>query len=684
MLGAFRRSAVSHALRSSTRTLSVRATPHRLQSLSCSIPTVSNAPKSLLNAPSIRFFSEAGLATENGAEQQQVDRLSRFQDLADNSLVHPKLIDTITRKMRLETMTDVQSLTIRESVKGVDMFAQAKTGTGKTVAFLLPVLHKLLNDPTLVISPQRSRGSIDIRSIIISPTRELAEQIAVETRRVAADSGLIVQTAVGGTQKRLKLEELRRQGCHILVATPGRLKDLLSDPYSGVRAPKLSNLVLDEADRLMDDGFAPDILEISQMLPDPATVDRQTLMFSATLAPEVKQMIRRLLKPDFSFVKTVNENEVPTHLSVPQKIVPLNGLENIIPALLELSQQNANATRPFKAIVYLNATKHVNTVYEIFDQLLNDPEDRRSGHPLGKVFRGEIHSRLTQAARTRVAGLFRKCTSGLLFSSDVTARGMDFPDVTHVIQIGVPRSREDYIHRLGRTARAGRTGEGWVFLHREEIPSFRRLVRDIPMEQDASSLATASIDMPMNKIEPNAQEFSQLPETSKILLRVESAAAQVPDALKQEASTAHMATMMAHFRSKRDLAQAVENLCVFGYKLRGAPSISRGFSERAGISQEDGFSLRPSGGGFSRGGYSRGGYSRGGDSRGGDSRGGASGYGQRGFFGGRSSYDRNPFGGRSSDRGSDRGGYRGGNSSGHGDRQRGGSRTSRFALNEWE
>jgi ATP-dependent RNA helicase MSS116 len=335
---------------------------------------------------------------------------------------------------------------------------------------------------------------------------------------------------------------------------------------------------------------------------------------------------------------------------------------------LELSKQNLNATRPFKAIVYLNATKHVNTVYEIFDRLLKNPEDRRSGHPLGRAFRGEIHSRLTQGARTRIAGLFRKCQTGILFSSDVTARGMDFPDVTHVIQVGVPRSREDYIHRLGRTARAGRTGEGWVFLHRQEMSSFRRMVRDIPMDQDSSSLATASIDMTRDKIEPTAQEFSELPEASQILLQVESAAAQVPGTLKQEAATAHMATLTGNFRSKRDLYQAMQDLCVHGYKLDGAPSISQNMSENLGFSQEDGFRVRSRGGGFSRDGSSRDGFSRGGS------------YGNRPSYGNRDS----DFGRGSS---GSRGSYRGGNNnSGYGDRQRGSSNSwsPKNTLNEWE
>ena len=130
------------------------------------------------------------------------------------------------------------------------------------------------------VTNRRSVTSKDIRSIIISPTRELAEQIAQEAMKVTRGTGVVVQAAVGGTQKREKLQAIRREGCHLLVGTPGRLKDILSDPMSGVEAPRLSSFVLDEADRLLDDGFAPDIEEITQLLPNRRDVDRQTLLFS--------------------------------------------------------------------------------------------------------------------------------------------------------------------------------------------------------------------------------------------------------------------------------------------------------------------------------------------------------------------------------------------------------------------
>jgi ATP-dependent RNA helicase MSS116 len=268
----------------------------------------------------------------------------------------------ITGPMGLETMTEVQIKTINETLKGTDTVAQAKTGTGKTLAFLLPVLQNIISiDPDLGerAANRRSKRTTadDIRALIISPTRELAEQIAAETQKLVANTSLIVQTAVGGTQKSMGLRAIQQQGCHILVGTPGRLKDILSDPYTRVEAPDLSALVFDEADRLLDQGFWPEIQEIMRLLPTPAEKDRQTMMFSATIPKEVVSLVRSTLKPGFQFVKCVADDEDPTHGNVTQRIVRLNGFENSLPALTELcsrcveeSQQPGG--KPFKAIVF--------------------------------------------------------------------------------------------------------------------------------------------------------------------------------------------------------------------------------------------------------------------------------------------------------------------------------------------
>ncbi|KAL5049550.1 hypothetical protein BDW71DRAFT_195111 [Aspergillus fruticulosus] len=562
MLGAFRRSAVSHALRTCPRTLSARSTPQRLQSLYPSISGPSYTPKSLLHSTQLRFSALLNAAAENGDQKVSAEELpTRFSELGERNMLPANLVENLTQHMKLETMTEVQRKTIPESIKGGDMLAQAKTGTGKTIAFLIPVVEKLLGDRSLLKTSYRNGrriAPIDIRAIIISPTRELAEQIAVEAKRLVTRTGLQVQVAVGGTMKRAALHQLQREGCHILVATPGRLKDLLTDPTSGVRAPKLNTFVLDEADRLLDEGFAPELMEIQHRLPDPAEVDRQTLMFSATVAPEVMGMVRGTMKRDFQFVKCVRDDEVPTHMSVPQKAVILHGLENAMPTLLELVKKNYDPRSPFKAIVYFGSTRETNTAFEAFDQL---------------------------AQRTRVANWFRKCQSGILFSTDVTARGMDFPNVTHVIQIGVPKTREDYIHRLGRTARAGKTGQGWIFVHEQQMGTLRKLLRDIPVEVDRETLTIPSLNL-------TTESPSTTAEATETLQQMKSGFAQVSRATKSETCLAQLSNLVGSFRNRSLLRGAITNLAIHGYGLRDAPHIPSSMAEKAGLDRESGFSIR--------------------------------------------------------------------------------------------
>lgn len=359
--------------------------------------------------------------------------------------------------------------------------AQAKTGTGKTLAFLVPVFQRVLMDqPELADrTSMRRASSQDIRAIILSPTRELAEQIGEEARRLAKNTRIIVQTAVGGTRKRESLFRMWREGCDILVATPGRLNDLLSDPDAKVAAPKLQAFVLDEADRMLDVGFADEIRDIQSYLPSTQEVERQTLLFSATIPRNVVHLAKSMVRPhDFEFVQTIKEDDVPTHERVPQQLVTVQGLENIFPVILEIAHKAAaaqDAELPFKAIVFFSNTASV----EFANRVLQGTETF-ARH--GGIRTFEIHSKLTQAMRTRSADHFRRAKSAILFSSDVTARGMDFPGVTDVIQVGLPPNREQYIHRVGRTGRAGNSGKGWLILAKEEVNEARQRLPGLPIK----------------------------------------------------------------------------------------------------------------------------------------------------------------------------------------------------------
>ncbi|KAL1961969.1 hypothetical protein VTN77DRAFT_704 [Rasamsonia byssochlamydoides] len=540
-------------------------------------------------SPPLRAAAQPVQEAAGGSEE----RITQFQELADKGLVSSRLIYPITNKMNLTTMTDVQSLTINETLKGIDVLAQAKTGTGKTIAFLLPVLQNiLLQDPSLERrgGQELRTNAADIRAIIVSPTRELAEQIAVEAVKVASSTGVIIQTAVGGTRKKEGLRRIQENGCHVLVGTPGRLVDILSDPSTGVRAPKLSAFVLDEADRLLDQGFAPQIEEIQSYLPNRMKVDRQTLMFSATVPQEVMSMVRKTMKPDFKFVKTISENEVPTHLTVPQKAVFLRGLENALPAVLEIAKnynrqcEQDPRLQPFKAIVYYNNTTSVQLAYEAFRELRTDPMDRRSDHPLGRTGVFRIHSRLTQDQRTRSAQAFRNANSGILFSSDVTARGMDFPDVTHVIQVGAPQTRESYIHRLGRTARANKKGEGWVLLVDGESGYFHSKVGNLPISEDATSLQTAKVDM-------SRQNQELPPAAAETVSQVRAAMKLVPYESKQAAYMGQIGVLIPVFDTKRDAVRALNNLALHGWSMPEPPAINPEVANKLGLSNVPGVNI---------------------------------------------------------------------------------------------
>lgn len=611
-----------------------------------SVPRVSTVANAAFHQSAKWRQVVAGEATQDDSVPAQNEPVTRFEDLATRGLVHPNIVNTITKSMKLETMTDVQTRTINEALSGIDVIAQAKTGTGKTLGFLIPVIQRIIqNDPKLgeSIRGYKKARPDDIRAIIISPTRELAEQIAVEAKKVTQRTGIVVQTAVGGTQKREMLRRTQREGCHLLIGTPGRLNDILSDEYSGIQAPNLDALVMDEADRLLDQGFTEEIEQIKERLPDPEQVPRQTLMFSATIAREVVDLVRRTLRPGFHFAKCVDENEEPTHERVPQKVVHVQGFENVMPTLYELFIKESERSlledgRPFKPILYFNSTAEVTLAASVFYKLSGAKNFRsvKNDKPLAGLRCFEIHSKLSQAQRTRASDDFRRSKSAVLFSSDVTARGMDFPNVTHVIQVGLPRDRESYIHRLGRTGRAGKEGEGWLIATPFDRPDLYRRLRGLPLKND-DSLEAAKVDMTME---------SQIPEhVNKIIQECVEAHKKVyPDHL--ENAFRGLFGAYQGYPHKQEFIDGANRLAEYGWAMSNPPpppaSFMMGRSRRSGGGRSSS---------FGRGGYGGGGFN-GGDrfNRRDNPRDGGN---RRGGFGGRSG----GYGDRSGSHG-DRSGYR--------------------------
>ena len=466
--------------------------------------------------------------------------------------------------------------------------AQARTGTGKTLAFLIPVIQNIINhDPSLQYRETRrqTRGSADdIRAIIISPTRELAEQIAVEAQKVTKKTGVIVQTAVGGSAKQHHLRQMRSQGCHILVGTPGRLNDILSDPRSGARAPNLRAFVLDEADRLLDQGFAPEIRNIESSLPNRREIDRQTLLYSATVPDDVMHIVRQTMKPDFKFVRTVQKGEQQTHEKVPQKQVVVKGLANTLPALLELcTRELAQKDRqlPFKAIVYFGATAEVILASQTFQNLKIPGASVFHRHPLHPARIIEMHARLRQHQRTKAAEDFRRAESAIMFSSDVTARGMDFPNVSHVIQIGLPPSKEAYVHRIGRTGRGDKPGEGWLIISDFEADEVRYRLDRLPIKLD-ESLETADVDM---------SQDAQLPEhVAKTLTQIIDASRTIHIAAKSAAYLANLGYYQ-WLRHKQDLVDSLNDRSRYCWALEEPPRVPRDLQHKLGLARATGLNV---------------------------------------------------------------------------------------------
>ncbi|KUI63738.1 hypothetical protein VM1G_10506 [Cytospora mali] len=377
--------------------------------------------------------------------------MSRFEDLKEYN-IHPTLLQTITKDMKFEFMTPVQAATLPATLSGADVLAQAKTGTGKTLAFLLPVINNLVT--------KKKPGSRGTSLLVISPTRELAMQIATEaTTLLQRFPGYKVCTAIGGTNPRAEAKRILA-GCDILIATPGRLQDHLTQEDGTIRAnmQRLQALVLDECDRLLDMGFLKDLKRIVALLAEKAITRRQGMLFSATIAPHVAEFASLVCSKGYKFISTIPKGEAQTHDRVPQQKIIVPEFSDVAAGLIGTLRSELNRVGPasFKAIVFAPTAAIVDFYADIMEHFQDLPKVRT------------LHSRMTQSKRSKLTDEYRQAKSGILVATDVVARGMDFPGVTNVIQAGVPMDRESYIHRLGRTARAGANGRGTIILTKAE------------------------------------------------------------------------------------------------------------------------------------------------------------------------------------------------------------------------
>lgn len=320
----------------------------------------------------------------------------------------------------------IQDQSIPLVLKGHDVIGLANTGTGKTAAFLLPILTHLLESP--------ERGSV----LIMAPTRELAQQINDEARRFSEGMRIFTTVVVGGTNIERQIRDLKR-GPHIIIGTPGRLKDLRQR-----RALNLDNVrhfVLDEADRMLDMGFINDIREVAALLPE----NRQTLCFSATITPTIQGLIHDFMKhPETVSVRT---GETSDH--VIQDIIESSSKEHKHELLRGLLAKDE-----FEKVLVFGETKF--GVQRLADHLSKD------GIPSEA-----IHGNKSQSQRQRALNAFKSNKVKVLVATDVAARGLDIPNVSHVINFDTPSTYEDYVHRIGRTGRGGAHGSALTFIDKQ-------------------------------------------------------------------------------------------------------------------------------------------------------------------------------------------------------------------------
>jgi ATP-dependent RNA helicase RhlE len=337
------------------------------------------------------------------------------------------------------TPTPIQAQAIPLLLEGRDLLGIAQTGTGKTAAFALPLLQKL-GKPQQQVAPRAAHA------LILAPTRELAVQIGQSFATYGRHSGLRHTVILGGVGQPAQVKAMAR-GVDILIATPGRLLDLVQQKH--IRLDQVKHFVLDEADRMLDMGFIRDVRKIVAMLPK----ERQSLLFSATMPNDVAELASQMLRQP---VRVEVTPQAATVDLIDQKVyfVPTAEKKSLLVSMLK--------DRAFSRVIVFTKTKHhANRVSEHLERNAIGAE--------------AIHGNKSQNARQRALERFRAGDARVLVATDIAARGIDIDEVSHVINFELPHEPESYVHRIGRTARAGKSGIAISFCDASE----RTLLRDI-------------------------------------------------------------------------------------------------------------------------------------------------------------------------------------------------------------
>ena len=339
-------------------------------------------------------------------------------------------------KRGFSTPSPIQEKAIPEVLQGKDVLAAAQTGTGKTAGFGLPILQRLM-------SGQPASGN-NIRALILTPTRELAAQVEESIREFSEFLPLKTAVVFGGVGINPQMMKLRK-GVDVLIATPGRLLDLYQQ--NAVKFSKLEVLVLDEADRMLDMGFIHDIKKVLKLLPQ----ERQSLLFSATFSDEITTLAKTITRDPVS-ISTAPANT--TVEAVQQHVVTIDKSKKTTALICLIKQQK------WQQVLVFSRTKHgANRIAEKLTR--------------SKIPSAAIHGNKSQGARTKALADFKSGAIKVLVATDIAARGIDISELPIVVNLDLPNTSADYVHRIGRTGRAGASGQAWSFVCAEETQNLK-------------------------------------------------------------------------------------------------------------------------------------------------------------------------------------------------------------------
>lgn len=387
----------------------------------------------------------------------------------------PSLHENLSRNLFVKP-TPVQAQSIPVALEGQDLVATAQTGTGKTLAFLLPIMQGLITER----DKAEKRAPLPIRALILSPTRELAIQIADTFSKLSPNTGLRAAVVVGGLSEQTQLSAIRR-GVQIVIATPGRLEDFLKRKLIDLRT--VSTVVLDEADRMLDMGFLPAIEKILSALPK----SRQSLFFSATMEKDVERLIARHSNNPVRIAIGGSSNRTPDEVDL-----HFYEVENDLKVGLLQHMLNEESG----SFLVFARTKHGT------DRLAK----RLSASGTKAV---AMHGNRTQNQRNQALAGFRDGRYRVLVATDVAARGIHVDSVAHVVNFDLPQGPDDFIHRVGRTGRAGQRGSASTFVSRSERGEVRRIERECRVKLIRRDFSPEAVKLFSEKLDREAVAFRE-------------------------------------------------------------------------------------------------------------------------------------------------------------------------------